>query len=113
MDVKDFVSEYKRMCNYYYDTQCKKNGENCPMKIRPCDFIERLTETVIEDVENWSKEHPPKTRQSVFLEQHPNAKVGMDGTLTACPQAIDTTVECLSDVNCGDCCREYWGEVVE
>ena len=101
------------MCNYYYDTQCEKNGEDCPLKNRPCDSIECLTETIIDDVESWSKTHTIKTRQSVFLEQHPNAKVGMDGTLIACPQAIDVTVECLSDVNCGDCCREYWSKAVE
>lgn len=113
MDAKEFIKEYHRMCDYYYATQCEKNGKDCPMKNRLCDSIECLTETAIDEVENWAKTHPIKTRQSVFLEQYPNAKVGMDDTLTACPQAIDTTVECLSDVSCGDCCREYWSEAVE
>lgn len=113
MDVKEFTSEYKRMCSYYNATQCEKNGEDCPMKNRFCDSIECLTETAIDEVEFWSKEHPIETRQSVFLEQHPNAKVGIDGTLIACPQAIDTTVECPANVNCGDCCREYWSEAVK
>ena len=113
MEVRDFIREYNRMCDYYYATQCKKNGEDCPMRNYSCGSIKCLTETIIDDVENWSKEHPLKTRQSVFLEQYPNAKVRMDGTLSACPQVIDATVECLSDVNCGDCCREYWGEAVE
>lgn len=36
-------------------------------------------------VERWSKEHPRKTRQSVFLEQWPEAKIDNDGCLSVCP----------------------------
>lgn len=112
MDAKDFIKERKRMCDYYYGDECKRNGEYCPLDNYPCDSVESLTEIVIDEVENWSKTHPIKTRQRVFLEQHPNAKI-KDGVLTVCPQEIDTTVECYSNMNCSDCCREYWEDVVE
>ena len=126
MDAKEFVYGLRRMCKYYDGERCYKNVgdgeyknigveevESCPMLKYNCANIDDLSDESFDIVEEWVKEHPFKTRQSAFLEQYPNAKVGMDGTLTACPQAIDTTVECLSDVPCGDCCREYWGEVVE
>lgn len=112
MDAKEFVYGLKRMCEYY-GSRCYKGEDECPLINRACITSRSLNDDTISFVKDWVKKHPEKTRQSVFLEQYPNAKVGMDGTLTACPQAIDTTVECLSDVNCGDCCREYWGEVVE
>lgn len=113
MEIREFIKEYKRMCGYYYDTQCEKNGEDCPMKNRPCDSIECLTETIIDDVESWTKTHPIETRQSVFLERYPNAKMEEDGTLIVCPQVIDTTVRCHGSAYCKTCCKEYWGKAVE
>lgn len=112
MEIREFIKEYKRMCGYYYDTQCEKNGEDCPMKNRPCDSIECLTETAIDEVEIWSKTHPIETRQSQLLKIYPNAKMwDNEGFLSLCPKHLDTKKEC--SVPCGDCCREYWGEVVE
>lgn len=118
IDAKVFITERNRMCDYYGGAaHCKRVvgtvTESCPLLDYVCVHLPGVTVAVIDNVEKWSKEHPKKTRQSVFLEQHPNARMGIDGTLTACPQAIDTTVDCHAYVNCDDCCREYWGEVVE
>lgn len=100
------------MCKYYYDSGCEKNGEDCPMKKCPCDSIKYLTETAIDEVENWSKTHPIETRQSQLLKIYPNAKM-WDGYdfLGMCPKNLDATKECVT--SCFDCREKYWSEVVE
>lgn len=116
MDVKEFISEYKRMCSYYYDTQCEKNGEYCPMKNRICDSIECLTETAIDDVESWSKTHPIETRQSAMLKIFPKARMFEDEDfLSICPNTADSSFECPTSkkVSCSDCRKKYWSEAVE
>ena len=71
-------------------------------------------EKVINTVEQWSKEHPRKTRQSVFLEQWPNACVDSNGVLTICPMAVSAdyrtkTGECKHpDVKCFECEYKFW-----
>lgn len=115
MNVKEFIKEYHRMCDYYYATQCEKNGEDCPMKNRLCDSIECLTETAINDVENWSKTHPIETRQSMMLKVFPKARTwGDEYFLSICPNAVDSSFECpCFGKKCADCCKEYWSKAVE
>lgn len=70
-------------------------------------------ESVVQIVERWSTAHPRKTRQSVFLEQWPNAAVNEDGVLF-CPKTVNTAHFCrCKDKGCGDCRREFWLEEVE
>lgn len=67
-------------------------------------------------VEEWSAAHPRKTRQSVFLEQWPNAKVFVDGVLDFCPQELDSRYPCQStdvEMRCQSCRREFWTQEVE
>ncbi len=118
MDAKDFVYGLRRMCKYYDNGNCYKNVgveevESCPMLGYNCSDIDDLSDESFDIVEKWVEQHPAKTRQDEFLDHYPNAKVRIDGTLTVCPHEIDTNVECYSNVNCGDCCREYWGKAVE
>lgn len=64
-------------------------------------------------VERWSKEHPRKTRQSVFLEQYPEASC-VDNILVACPKVIDKNFSCSNTCfNCAECRREFWMQEVE
>ena len=71
-------------------------------------------------VEEWDREHPTKTRQSVFLEQHPETRIDeADGVLHVCP-AIVSTAHIWDDGGCADiskecavCCREFWMQEVE
>lgn len=70
-------------------------------------------------VEKWSAAHPHKTRQSVFLEQWPEAEVDENGILTLCPAPISSTHRskyggCANyGAKCTDCCREFWLHEVE
>lgn len=64
-----------------------------------------------------SKEHPRKTRQSVFLEQHPDAEIDKDGILLICPKFISADYRNRYDncegMVCTDCRMEFWGQEVE
>lgn len=67
-------------------------------------------------VEKWSSAHSRKTRQSVFLEHWPNAKVFVDGVLDFCPQELDGHYPCQStgvEMRCQSCRREFWMQEVE
>lgn len=68
-------------------------------------------------VEQWSAAHPRKTRQSVFLEQHPNAKLDFLGVLNICPADVYGDTVCPitrgNDMLCVGCCREFWMQEVE
>lgn len=70
---------------------------------------------VVEIVEKWSEQHPRRTRQSVFLEQYPEAMIDRGDMLSVCPQYIDRKIKCRRgrDGDCGDCRREFWMQEVE
>lgn len=67
-------------------------------------------------VEEWSAAHPRKTRQSVFLEQYPEAEIDERGDLMLCPRRISVDfrsryANCTK--MCSDCRREFWMQEVE
>lgn len=75
-------------------------------------------ESIVKDVEEWSPTHPTKTRQSVFLEQWPEAMTDSKHILSVCPQYIDRTVKCarVEDTykyGCADCRAKFWGQEAE
>lgn len=117
MDALEFLKERNRLCNSYSDC-C-----DCPLGSSSC-VINRATsdednEKMIATVERWSKEHPRKTRQSVFLEQYPEAKIDVNGVVGLCPTYISAAHR-DSDRNCNhperlckDCRREFWMQEVE
>lgn len=75
-------------------------------------------EDVVKEVEEWSAAHPRKTRQSVFLEQWPEADVLANGCLRICPNRISSWHrgehgECIAAIKCDDCRREFWMQEVE
>ena len=113
MNALEFLRERKRMCNL-----CK-HCEGCPLERAGCGLgtsaSDEEYEKIIAAVEQWSKEHPRKTRQSVFLEQWPNCMVDRDGTVGMCPRNVDKNYIC--DLNrytgCLDCRCEFWMQEVE
>lgn len=117
MDALDFLKEHKRMCNSY--EHCK----GCPLERDFCSFgsntPDEAYERIIATVEQWAIEHPRKTRQSVFLEQYPEAILDVFGVMQMCPMEIsaahrDSDGECNDPEKlCIDCRREFWMQEVE
>lgn len=69
-------------------------------------------------VEGWSAAHPRKTRQSVFLEQYPNARIDSQAVIYVCPADAYGDKVCPKNeenfhMRCCDCRHEFWGQEVE
>ena len=104
MDAVKFIEEHRRMY--------KVTGKHLPTLAEGIP-----AEDVVKEVEEWSAAHPRKTRQSVFLEQYPEAEIDEQGYLPLCPRRI--SADCRSRARlctkrlCSDCCREFWMQEVE
>lgn len=92
----------------------------CPMDGEDCgDFRNVDAEVLVSRVEEWSKENPRKTRQDVFLEQYPEAKIEKDGYLGVCPYLVSTSHRsrdglcAVYDKDCIECRHEFWPQEVE
>lgn len=71
----------------------------------PCDAVKL--------VEQWSKEHPRKTRLQDFLEKYPNALLTLDGMKfpKVCAQNLGYCESCHGGESVG--CYQCWNEPVE
>lgn len=117
MDALEFLKERKRMCSYY------KECDGCELKGVKCSIGNFVTDEhyskIIATVERWSKEHPYKTRQSVFLKQYPEARLGDDGVLQVDPCSISASYRNARNNcatmrrECSNCRREFWSAEVE
>ncbi len=118
MDAVKFIKERNRMCKSF-DGGCKE----CPAFNELCCAVGQestLDATAqIAMVEEWSTAHPRKTRQSVFLEQWPEAAIDSYGVLNLCPTPISKLHRNIygkcahAGVNCDKCRREFWMQEVE
>ncbi len=113
MDAVKFIEERNRMCDSYLSS-CY----DCPLRTDHCIGFRGLdAERVVGVVEKWSAAHPRKTRQSVFLEQYPNARVDVNtGVLRTYPCDIEYGMEdtnYCNSISCADCRREFWMQEVE
>ena len=110
MDALEFLKERKRMCN-----SCK-GCDGCPLERGNCGLSTSTSreeyERIIAAVEQWSKEHPRKTRQSVFMEQWPNV-ITSNGVISILPCSIDQSLAKCRGENCPKCRREFWMQEVE
>lgn len=110
MDALEFVRETNRMCKSF-SISC---GTCLAKKHGNCIISPLWDEEIVPIVEKWSKENPIKTRQSVFLEQWPEAKVDKDGVLPLCPSIVSSAYRnqygsCGSpSKSCNDCYRKFW-----
>lgn len=118
MDALAFLRERKRMCNSY------KCCVGCPLVESHCivssatsdEEFKKMTDVV----EQWLNEHPRKTRQSVFLEQWPDAIISDDGLPEVGPCQLraglihgDSVDDCENRGLCTECRREFWMQEVE
>ena len=123
MDAVNFIEERNRMCKSFGDrcTGCPAS-DACKNELC-CAFDQGSTldaTAQVAIVEKWSAAHPRKTRQSVFLEQSPEA-AALDeyGVLRVCPRGIsaahrDSDGLCKNPERpCIDCRHEFWMHEVE
>ena len=118
MEALEFLKERKRMCRSF--------GGSC--RGCPCEKVRCVVNAYVSDddykrivamVEEWSAAHPRKTRQSVFLEQYPEAAIDSYGVLNLCPTPISKLHRNIygkcahAGVKCDQCRREFWMQEVE
>lgn len=119
MDALKFIEERYRMCDYYRGGNALSRCAECPVFQMPCVPARLVTAEYIAAVEQWSKEHPRKTRQSVFMEQYPETVLDEHGVLSVCPLCIsaahrDSNGSCKEPEKlCTDCRREFWMQEAE
>lgn len=121
MDALKLIEERNRMCDRYW--QADGDCDDCPLVYtRECNELRNMVDgsgkavgKVVEIIEKWSKEHPRKTRQDVFLEQWPEAEL-VDGIIDVKPcrlvAAFRLGQECHKTF-CYDCRRKFWMQEVE
>lgn len=101
MDAVKFIEERNRMCG----TISEVWGVDAAQ--------------IVKNTEEWAAAHPRKTRQSVFLEQYPEALVFDGETLSMCPVVFSSEYRnayggCASPYgSCAECRREFWMQEVE
>ena len=122
MDAVKFIEERNRMCKSFGDRCTGCPASNACKNELCCAFdlgstLDATAQVAI--VEKWSAARPRKTRQSVFLEQYPDAVLDKFGVMQMCPMAIsaayrDNDGECKKPERpCMDCQREFWMQEVE
>ena len=101
MDAVEFIKQVRRMG--------KQKGEAI------CFKLEEIDTEIVEQVEQWAKEHPVKTRQSEFFNQWPDAEIGYDGLPTVAPCQLNIELlqcesqkDCEERGTCGKCRRNFW-----
>ena len=123
MDAVKFIKERNRMCKSFCDGCKGCPAFNACVDDLCCAVGQESTLAATDQiaiVEKWSAAHPRKTRQSVFLEQYPEA-AALDeyGVLRICPMGISSAHrgihgECKSLFDrCADCRIEFWMQEVE
>lgn len=121
MEAVKFLREKVRMCNEnstcnqceLYKSEIDCTGISCKK------WMEEYPEDAVAFVEKWAAEHPVKTRQSVFLEQYPEADLAENGVVPLCPRAVsaayrETDGRCaIRSDTCDNCRRKFWLAEVE
>ena len=111
MDAVEFLKQFNRMCKAYNDDGCKE----CPAYRHRCGEEFDGQEDGVSIVEQWSKEHPVKTRQSALLKLFPGASMLCDEYLNICPAQLSSecrdkeTGGCYDPgMDCVKCKRDFW-----
>ena len=106
MDAVEFIKQVRRMG--------KQKGEAI------CFKLEEIDTEIVEQVEQWAKKHPIKTRQSEFLKMWPDAEIGDDGLPSIAPCQLDVRLihgeskkDCRYRGVCDKCRRDFWLKEIE
>ena len=116
MDAVEYLKTLCRMCH----CECLKCEFGKARRFETCSVWQRThPEEAVEIAEKWAKEHPAKTRQSVFLEQFPNVRLDANGIIGISSCRVDPKQypfngkDCCKFRSCGECRREFWMQEVE
>ena len=106
MDAVEYVKQCRRMMTNNVQIRSVLGGWSA--------------EDVVEQVEQWAKEHSVKTRQSEFFKLFPEASMLNDEYLNICPAQISSecrdkeTGGCYDpEMDCCKCKRDFWLKEVE
>ena len=106
MDAVEFIKQVRRMG--------KQKGEAI------CFKLEEIDTEIVEQVEQWAKAHPIKTRQSEFLKQWSDAEISDDGLPSIAPCQLDVRLlqresqdDCEERGVCNKCRRDFWLKEIE
>ena len=106
MDAVEFIRQVRRMG--------KQKGEAI------CFKLEEIDTEIVEQVEQWAKEHPEKTRMSEFLKMWPDAEISDDGLPSIAPCQLDVRLidgespkDCEDRGVCDKCRRDFWLKEIE
>lgn len=111
MDALEFIKAIKQMLS--------AGANNSTVQKYISAYKKNDCEGMVKAAEQWAAEHPVKTRQSVFLEQWPEANIDDLGVLKVCPSPISISHRnahggcTYSGGKCSDCRREFWLAEVE
>lgn len=110
MDALKFLEEFDRMCNLYIKNYCK----GCPRAESPYCGVDGMNKEerakLISEVEQWSKEHPQRTRLQDFRGKYPNAQICESGLPSACCMSLGYCKNCDDTDND---CEACWNMPVE
>ena len=108
MDAVKFIKAIKQMLS--------AGANNSTVQKYISAYKKNDCEGMVKAAEQWAAEHPIKTRQSVFLEQFPNAPIYTNTHNVALdPCLVDTALRghCPTGRGCDICRREFWMQEVE
>lgn len=108
MDALEFIKAIKQMLS--------AGANNSTVQKYISAYKKNDCEGMVKAAEQWAAKHPAKTRQSVFLEQFPNAPIYTNTHNVALdPCLVDTTLRghCPTGRGCDICRREFWLAEVE
>ena len=125
MDAVEFLKEAKRYCEW-----CKNTTQDGKKRLCDACYFEKLNNIFnlhsmayckfVEMVEQWSKEHSVKTRQSEFLKMWPDAEIGDDGLPSVAPCQLnieflhgESQKDCEDRGVCDKCRRDFWLKEIE
>lgn len=108
MDALEFIKAIKQMLS--------AGANNSTVQKYIFAYKKNDCEGMVKAAEQWAAEHPVKTRQSVFLEQFPNAPIYTNTHNVALdPCLVDTALRghCPTGRGCDICRHEFWLAEVE
>lgn len=135
MDAIEFLKENNRMCKTFDSCSGRDGGAICELYAKSnekglscADYANDYPEEAVEIVERWTKEHPAKTRQDIYLEEQiPSSlkkfvtitpKVDSNGALDLCPADVFCEPDCKLGSNegykkstkeiCDECRKAFW-----